>query len=262
MAHNRPYSLPDLAPRQREILHAVIREHFLSARPVASATLVERYGLNVSGATIRNDLAALEELGLLTHPHTSAGRLPTDLGYRYFVESLMPQAELPAEERVTVSHQFRQARHEMAEWLRLAASTLVRITAEVAVATYDAAAAEEATWTRAIHYDGVERVLAQPEFTRPDAVREVMSLLTDRVLLDHVLPRSLGEGDIAVNIGAELGYEPLRDLCLVIGRYGIDRPLGYIGVVGPRRMDYQRTIGAVRYIGTLLGDLAIDAGGV
>lgn len=260
MAHISPYRLPELAPRQREILHAVIREHLSSTRPVASATLVERYALGVSPATVRNELAALEELGLLTHPHTSAGRLPTDLGYRYFVESLMPHADLPAEERVTVSHQFRQARREMAEMLRLAASTLVRLTAEVALATYDAAVADEATWTRAIQYDGIDRVLEQPEFERRDLVREVMALMNDRVLLDHVLPGSLGEGDVAVTIGGELGLEPLRDFGFVIGRYGSERPLGYIGVVGPRRMDYQRTIGAVRYIGGLLGDL-VDAGG-
>ncbi len=209
---------------------------------------------------MRNELAVLEDLGLLTHPHTSAGRLPTDLGYRYFIESVMPQPDLPAEERVTVSHQFRQARREMAEWLRLAASTLVRLTAEAALATYDPTTGHEATWTRAIHYEGVDRVLEQPEFERHELVREVMSLLSDRVLLDHVLPGSLGEGDVAVTIGAELGFPPLREFGLVVGRYGSDRPLGYIGVLGPRRMDYQRTIGAVQYIGSLLGDL-IDAAG-
>ncbi len=100
----RPDRLPQLRPRQRDILHAVIREHIASARPVASAALVRRYRLDVSTATVRNELASLEELGLLTHPHTSAGRVPTDLGYRYFIESLMPQPGLRPEEQVTLSH--------------------------------------------------------------------------------------------------------------------------------------------------------------
>ena len=74
--------LPQLGERQRDLLRAVIREYIATAQPVASAALVRQYHLDVSSATVRNELAALEELGLLTHPHTSAGRVPTDLGYR------------------------------------------------------------------------------------------------------------------------------------------------------------------------------------
>src|SRR5687767_10130085 len=128
-------SLRTLGERQREILRAVIREYIGSAQPVASATLVRRYRLEVSPASVRNELAALEELGLLTHPHTSAGRVPTDLGYRYFIESLMPRPSLHPEEQLTVSHQFQQALSNTSEWLRLAASTLARLTTEAAIVT-------------------------------------------------------------------------------------------------------------------------------
>src|SRR5438552_1595995 len=116
-------SLPQLADRQREILRAVIHEFITTAQPVASGALVRRYALPVSSATVRNELAELEDLGLLTHPHTSAGRVPTDLGYRYFIESLMPDTALQPEEQLTVSHQFQQAQQDSAQWLRLAAST-------------------------------------------------------------------------------------------------------------------------------------------
>src|SRR5713101_2642719 len=131
----REKQLPALGDRQRELLRAVIREYIATAEPVASAALVRRYGLGVSSATVRNELAALEEMGLLTHPHTSAGRVPTDLGYRYFIESLMPRPSLRADEQVTVSHQFQQALSSTTEWLRLAASTLARLTAEAAIVT-------------------------------------------------------------------------------------------------------------------------------
>ena len=90
--------LPQLGDRQRDLLRAVIREYIATAQPVASGALVRQYHLDVSSATVRNELAALEELGLLTHPHTSAGRVPTDLGYRYFIESLMPRPGLEPEE--------------------------------------------------------------------------------------------------------------------------------------------------------------------
>ena len=257
MARTSPYLLPELPPRRRDILHAVIREHVASARPVASAELVRRYRLAVSPATVRNELAALEEAGLLTHPHTSAGRVPTDLGYRYFIESLMPQPRLAAAERVTISHQFRQAPADTTEWLRLAASALARLTSEAALATYDRALEEpEAIWTREVHYEGIDGVLGQPELALGDRVREIFVLFHDRARLARVLPWSLGEGDLAVTIGSELGFEPLRPFSLVVGRYGRgDRPAGYVGIVGPTRMDYQRTIGAVRYVGALMSDL-------
>ncbi len=93
--------LPQLGERQRDLLRAVIREYIATAQPVASAALVRQYRLDVSSATVRNELATLEELGLLTHPHTSAGRVPTDLGYRYFIESLMPRPSLHPEEQLT-----------------------------------------------------------------------------------------------------------------------------------------------------------------
>ena len=254
--------LPELRPRQRDILHAVIHEHIASARPIASAALVRRYGMEISTATVRNELASLEELGLLTHPHTSAGRVPTDLGYRYFIESLMPRPDLRPDEQVTLSHQFRQAPPDATQWLRLAASTLARVTREAALATYDRELGEgEAIWTREIQYDGIDRILEQPEFELPERVREVMTLLHDRARLAQVLPPSLDEGDVAVTIGSEHRVEPLRPFSIVIGRYAGRRgPIGYVGVVGPTRMDYQRTIGAVRYVGALMSDLASAMG--
>jgi heat-inducible transcriptional repressor len=134
---NKPASsdFPDLDPRARQVLGAVIREYIATAEPVASAQLVRGYKLDVSPATVRNELAALEEAGLLTHPHTSAGRVPTDLGYRYFIETLMPSPSLRPEEQVTVSHQFQQALQDTAAWLRVAASSLARLTAEASIVT-------------------------------------------------------------------------------------------------------------------------------
>ncbi|MGH2500459.1 MAG: heat-inducible transcriptional repressor HrcA, partial [Candidatus Limnocylindria bacterium] len=140
MARDPDPELPRLSERQRELLRAAIREYIASAQPVASGALVRRYRLPFSSATVRSELAALEELGLLTHPHTSAGRVPTDLGYRFFIESLMPETGLLAEERVTVSHQFQQAHGDSGEWLRLAASTLARLTAVASVVTSPATA--------------------------------------------------------------------------------------------------------------------------
>src|ERR1700716_3912229 len=128
-------SLPELAERQREILRAVIREFITTAQPVASGALVRRYGLPLSSATVRNELSELEDLGLLTHPHTSAGRVPTDLGYRFFIESLMQDTALQPEEQLTVSHQFQQAQRDSAQWLRLPGATASAIPSRAAART-------------------------------------------------------------------------------------------------------------------------------
>src|ERR1700730_13106801 len=97
-----------LDPREQAILRAVIEEYVATATPVGSMALVERYGLGVSSATVRAILAELESAGLLTHPHTSAGRIPTDAGYRLYVENMVDAAPLPAVEQLMIRHQFGQ----------------------------------------------------------------------------------------------------------------------------------------------------------
>jgi heat-inducible transcriptional repressor len=118
--------LEELTLRQRTILGLVVREYVKSTSPVSSRTLVDSYGLQVSTATVRNELAQLEELGYLTHPHTSAGRVPTHKGYNHFVERLLGEVELPLHERRTIAHQFHQAPRGFEHWMPLAASVLAR----------------------------------------------------------------------------------------------------------------------------------------
>ena len=115
-----------LTPRQQTILGLVIREYVTKTNPISSKVLLDQYDLGVSSATVRNEMARLEELGYLTHPHTSAGRVPTDIGYRFFVERLLGDVTLPATERRMIAHQFHQARLDLQQWMRLASTTLAR----------------------------------------------------------------------------------------------------------------------------------------
>jgi heat-inducible transcriptional repressor len=114
----------ELTERQKFILSLVIHDHIEHAKPVGSKSLVEDYGLNMSAATVRNELAVLTEAGFLRQPHTSAGRVPTEEGYRYYVGELMGQIELPPTTKRLISHQFFQVGHEVDRWMRLAASVL------------------------------------------------------------------------------------------------------------------------------------------
>jgi len=126
---------PELTPRQAQLLGYIVKEHIRTAAPVASRALVEYYQLEVSPATVRNEMARLEELGYLMQPHTSAGRVPTENGFRYFVERLMEEPQLPLAEQRRIAHQFYQARDHMDEWLPLAASVLASTTRNAALVT-------------------------------------------------------------------------------------------------------------------------------
>jgi heat-inducible transcriptional repressor len=114
----------ELTGRQRTLLGLIIREYVDSTVPVSSKGLLRKYALPFSSATIRNEMAALTERGLIRQPHTSAGRVPTEEGYRYFVRQVMGEVELPLAEQNTISHQFHQAGPEVSQWMRLAASVL------------------------------------------------------------------------------------------------------------------------------------------
>ncbi|MGE5221027.1 MAG: heat-inducible transcriptional repressor HrcA [Omnitrophica WOR_2 bacterium] len=116
--------MPELSERQKLILALVIHDHIETAQPVGSLRLVEHYGLDVSSATVRNELVNLTDAGYLRQPHTSAGRVPTEEGYRYFVRQLMGQTDLPDNTKRMISHQFYQAGNDVERWMRLAASVL------------------------------------------------------------------------------------------------------------------------------------------
>ncbi len=113
-----------LTSRQKLILTLIIHEHIHSAQPVGSKTLVAKYDLSMSSATVRNEMAFLTDVGLLRQPHTSAGRVPTEEGYRFFVGNLVHKTGLPTNTRRTIVHQFYQSRQDVEQWLKLAASVL------------------------------------------------------------------------------------------------------------------------------------------
>src|SRR5919109_1960750 len=125
----------EMTDRRRLILKLVIQEYIDNPEPVGSEMLVRKYGLNVSSATVRNELAVLEDLGYLTHWHTSAGRVPTDAGYRYFVENLMDRTPLSPTEQRTIRHQFYQVRSELDQWIQLAGAVLARTDQNASVVT-------------------------------------------------------------------------------------------------------------------------------
>lgn len=124
-----------LSDRQAKILALIVEDFVGTANPVGSQSLVKRHTLNLSSATVRNEMAALEEEGMISHPHTSAGRIPSHKGYRYYVHSLMSERALPLEAKVRILHQFQQTARDLENWVGLAANVLAQSVRNVALVT-------------------------------------------------------------------------------------------------------------------------------
>ncbi len=143
-----------LSPRQGAVLRAVVEQYVSTAIPVASEGLARHVTPPVSSATIRNDLAVLESEGLVFQPHTSSGRVPSDQGYRFFVEHLLPDRGLTAQERRAIRQQFFQAESEVSDWLRLACSALASACGAAAIVTDAAPAVARLRHFEVLPFDG------------------------------------------------------------------------------------------------------------
>jgi heat-inducible transcriptional repressor len=188
--------------RTQAILRAVIEEYVTTAQPVASLALVERYGLGVSSATVRHVLADLEASGLLTHPHTSAGRIPTDAGYRFYVESMVDSAPLPAVEQLMIRHQFGQVEFASEHWFRLAATTLASATNAAGLAT---PAKPSSAHVRRVDLVTISDRLASVILVlREGAIKQILVNL-DQPVDQEVLSR------LAARINLELGDRTARE---------------------------------------------------
>jgi heat-inducible transcriptional repressor len=227
----RPLGPLDL--RSQAILRAVIEEYVTSAQPVASQALVERYGLGVSSATVRSILADLETAGLLSHPHTSAGRVPTDAGYRFYVESIVDAVPLPAVEQLMIRHQFGQVEFASEHWFRLAATTLAGLTRSAGIATpakpsaahirrVDLVAVNErmASLILVLREGGIKQAAVTLDETEPvdqSTLNQVAGLLNER-LLDKTTTSAmstlsrLDDEDRIQRIGRRVGDRIIRIL--------------------------------------------------
>ncbi len=205
----RPIGPLDL--RSQAILRAVIEEYVTTATPVGSQALVERYGLGVSSATVRSILAELEGAGLLTHPHTSAGRVPTDAGYRFYVESIVDAVPLPAVEQLMIRHQFGQVEFASEHWFRLAATTLASVTRAAGLAT---PAKPRSAHIRRIDLVAInERMASLILVLREGAIKQALVTLADD---DHIDQPTLNQ--VAGLLNDKLANQTAGNAETVLGR--------------------------------------------
>ncbi|MBV8695380.1 MAG: heat-inducible transcription repressor HrcA [Chloroflexi bacterium] len=343
-----------LSPRKQQILRALVEEYIHTATPVASEALVRKYDLNFSSATVRHELAGLEEAHLIYQPHTSAGRIPTDLGYRYFVEHLMQESALSLEEQRLIRHQFYQVQDQLDQWVRLTASVMARLLHSAAVMTSPRASEgrlkhfellsvtdfaaymvlvlmdgsvkqqrllletplqqEELSRLAAqlnqlfenkndreirellgarefgpverliagtiaqmleqhgdpigdiFYREGVVNILEQPEYSRigpederNERVRKVIEVLEQNRFLPVLASQLRSSDGVQVIIGGENQWDGMKDVSMVVARYGQEGKVGgLLGVIGPTRMQYSRAIAVVRYMTQVMNELLAE----
>lgn len=236
-----------LTERQLELLKAVIQEYIERAEPVGSNELVSKYNLKFSAATVRNEMAKLIEQGLLEMVHTSSGRIPTANAYRYFIQELMDETEIPVLQEVAFKQKLWPKRFEFEKMLREAMISLSDITKELSIAT---------TSDGYIVHAGSVNVLDKKEFWDINVAKAALYLLDRYELLEQILAKAKYGEDVRYLLGEEIGNEYLEECGIVFTPYNIENKSGYICVLGPARMNYPQVIPAVRYAKNLIEELA------
>lgn len=239
--------------RRLEILRAIVDEYVQTQEPVGSKAIAENHSLGISPATIRNEMAVLEEQGLITQPHTSAGRIPTDRGYRIFVDKLATVKPLSNAERRAIET-FLQEANDLDQLMKRSAKFLADITKQVAVVKYPAIGETQNRDLMAV--SGTANLARSGDGT---SLSNVLEALEEQVVLLRLL--SDAHQNVHVTIGSEQPDANLQTTSLVTVGYGIDaNQVGAIGVLGPTRMDYAGSMAAVsavaRYIGRFITESA------
>jgi heat-inducible transcriptional repressor len=238
----------NLTHRQTQILKAIIEEYITTAEPVASEQLEKKYNLGVSPATIRNEMAALTEEGLLHQPHTSAGRVPTPIALRFYVNNLMQEKQLSVAEEVSAKEKVWDSRFDFDRLMRQASLALAQATKDLAIA---------ATNEGDIYYAGVSNILDMPEFYDIDVTRTVLSLLDQQSRLSQLFfERTYGEDPVHIVFGSDLGWPFFEPVGLAFTHFNAGRNRqGSLAVVGPCRLDFPKVIPTLRYFSHLISEM-------
>ncbi|HLC99962.1 MAG TPA: hypothetical protein VJC11_03305 [Patescibacteria group bacterium] len=240
-----------LDPRAVQILFAVVEEYIATAVPVGSLELAQKYRIDASSATIRNDMARLEDEGFLEQPYTSAGRVPTDKAYRLYLEQCSSEPSVLSNHAVrkltAMIDQFK--RHQQFSdqeiFLKSVAKEVAEMTKDLVVVEFE---------PNDVFYTGLAHLLEQPEFEYIQAVTPIGRMIDE---VDEMVTqlRRLCREDVEILIGNQNPID--RHFSVIVGRYRIGSAArGIFGLIGPTRMPYERNIALVRFIQDQLSRIA------
>lgn len=226
--------------RKEAILEALVREYVETGQPVGSIVLVEKYQFPFSTATIRAEMAELERLGFLTHPHTSAGRIPTEAGYRYFVDLIQSEEALLAPENPAAKKLILSMNDRYERRVRAASKVLSELTRSIAFSGIPGE----------MFSSGLGYLFSQPEFLTPQSAAKAAEIIDNLEGLVGELPQ---EFDTKVYIGSESPIGKSAGCTLIVSQFRAPSgEHGYLGVVGPMRMRYPNTIATIKELRRIL----------
>ena len=237
-----------ITSRQAQLLRIIIEEYVKSKEAIGSENIVAKYNLGVSPATVRNEMAALSQEGYLDQPHTSAGRIPTSMGFRFYLSDLMEEQDIPVISEVAIKQRLWQERHELENLLRNSALALAEETREMAITITD---------NGKVYTAGAAYILDNPEFYDIDLTRAVLSLIDQYDTLQAIFNRGEDENKVHVLIGAETGIASLAPCSVIYRHFDLGRGRrGTMGVIGPARINYPAIIPTIRYFSDLMNELS------
>ncbi|MBI2040169.1 hypothetical protein HYT18_03780 [Candidatus Microgenomates bacterium] len=242
--------MTELSDRQKALLKAIVEEYIESADPVGSEVIERKYDLGVSPATIRIEMGKLTEMGYLRQIHTSAGRTPTSMGMRVYINELMKEKQLPVTAEVSIKEKLMSNRAKEERLLKEAVTALASRLDMLGLVRDD---------NGQVYYAGAANILDWPEFYDIDVARFVLSLFDENPMLSEIIGKAVGPDPIHILFGEELGYEDLLPTGFVFTRYefvpvnpGVAGKGGVIGVIGPARMNFALVLPYVKYVRNLV----------
>ena len=224
--------------RKTALFNAIISEHIKTASPVGSKFLVEKCGLNCSPATVRNHMAELEKQGLIHSPHTSAGRIPTAKGYKYYIENFLNRDK---DLKAQYQKQIDSAAKEKDSENKL--KSIAKQIAEISNQAVFLSLAENS-----FYYTGISNIFKKPEFQDVNIMHNLSEIIDqfDEVMTDI---NDMAEDQVNILIGQD---NPFSENCSsILSYYKSDSIKGVIGVLGPMRMDYQQNYSLIKYVNKL-----------
>jgi len=222
--------------RKELILKTIIKEHIKTAQPVGSEGLVDKYNLDISSATVRNEMAELEELGFIAQPHTSAGRIPTEKAYNFYLENL--SEERLSEAEVKVFEKLLAEKDE--ENFKQAAKAMAKISQTAIFWAFH---------KHDLYYTGISNLLHQPEFRETNLIYDISEVI-DRV--DEIIGSIFNDLKYGpqILIGSK---NPFGAYCgTVVAKYKLGDNIGLVGILGPIRMNYEKNLALVKFINNIL----------
>ena len=238
----------NLTQRQIDILRSIIEEYIETAEPVGSETIEKKHNLSASPATIRNEMVKLAEYGYIKKPHSSAGRIPTGMGLKFYVRELMKEKELSTVEEVALKEKVWDYREKMQRFLKEATRSLAEKTNMLAIAT---------TNDGEIYSSGFANILDMPEFFDIDVTKTLLIALDEYGCFESIFSNVHDEGGLHILIEDELGARLKGPYGFIFADYVTPLEIhGTIGVLGPARLHYTSIIPTVRYFGDLIATSA------